>query len=137
MRLSSRNLISLAVLGVCALMLLFGASGARAGMNSGRTDPTPKITARGPEPTYEIAAGLDGDVFPVFANHASFQAPQQRTWGTVTVTVANSGSELLRSRISVQIPGWSDQEIQIAEVAAGQVRKFLFAPSFLPRLYGN
>jgi hypothetical protein len=37
----------------------------------------------------------------------------------------------------VQVPGWSDQEIQFADLAAGEVKTLLFAPSFLPRLYDN
>ena len=90
-----------------------------------------------PEPTYKITVGLDGDVFPVFANYASMQAPQQREWGTVAVTITNSTDASVRDRIAVKIAGWSDQEIQIAEMAAGQVRTFKFAPTFLPRLYQN
>jgi len=37
----------------------------------------------------------------------------------------------------VQIPGWSDQEIQVVDLAAGDVRTLVFAPTFLPRLYRN
>jgi hypothetical protein len=127
---------------VCVLVLGFvlgvGTSVARAGMNNGRsTEPAPKLKTRSTQPTFAISAGLDGDVFPVFANYASFQSPRDRDWGTVTVTVANSTTELLRDRITVEVLGWSDQEIQIAEVGAGQLQKFLFAPSFLPRLYQN
>jgi hypothetical protein len=92
---------------------------------------------RHPEATYKITVGLDGDVFPVFANYASMQPPQQREWGTVAVTVTNSTDAPVRNRIAVRIAGWSDQEIQIAEMAAGQVRTYKFAPTFLPRLYRN
>lgn len=121
---------------ICGLVLLLAASGAWAGMNEPRPDAS-RPKARRFEPTYEIAGGLNGDVFPVFASHASLQPARERTLGTVTVTVLNSGGSLLRNRISVQIPGWSEQEIQIAEVAAGQQEKYLFAPTFLPRLYRN
>src|SRR3954469_21467426 len=94
-------------------------------------------SAHKPEPTYKISVGLDGDVFPVFANYASMQAPQQREWGTVAVTITNSTDAPLRNRIAVKISGWSDQEIQMAEMATGQVKTFKFAPTFLPRLYQN
>jgi hypothetical protein len=43
----------------------------------------------------------------------------------------------LRERLIVQVPGWSDPEIQTVEVGAGETTKFLFAPSFLPRFYAN
>lgn len=80
---------------------------------------------------------MQGDVFPVLAHHASLLEPVERVWGTVEVTVVNSSGENLRDRITVSVPGWSDQEIQVAEVAAGQVEKLFFAPTFLPRLYAN
>src|SRR5262249_16280235 len=38
---------------------------------------------------------------------------------------------------SVQVPGWSDQETQVAELAAGASQTLSFAPSFLPRFYQN
>ena len=89
------------------------------------------------QPSYKISAGIDGDIFPVFANFASLQLPADREWGTIAVTVSNSSGASLRNRISVRVNGWSDQEIQIAEVGAGQMRTFKFAPTFLPRLYRN
>ncbi len=106
-------------------------------MNTGKNDPTPKPKARGTQPMYEATAGLDGDIFAVFANYASLQRPADRQLATVAVTVSNASDSLLRQRVSVQIPGWSDQEIQVVELAAGQVRKLMFAPSFQPRLYQN
>ena len=33
--------------------------------------------------------------------------------------------------------GWSDEEIQTVELAPGEVRTLLFAPTFLPRFYAN
>jgi hypothetical protein len=127
---------SLAVLVLAPASLMFVPATANA---ADREIPkaSDKAAARHPEPTYEITIGLDGDVFPVFANYASMQAPHQREWGTVAVTITNSTDKPLRERIAVRIPGWSDQEIQIAEMAAGQVRTYKFAPTFLPRLYRN
>ena len=40
-------------------------------------------------------------------------------------------------RISVKIPGWSDQEIQTISVNPGVTRTVVFAPAFLLRLYQN
>lgn len=118
-------------------MLLLVASGARAGMNTGHVEATPPLPPRSTQPSFVVEAGRSGDLFPALADFASLQNPADRTWGTVTVTVVNSTAELLRDRITVSIPGWSDKEIQLAQVAAGQVHKFLFAPPFLPRLYEN
>lgn len=88
-------------------------------------------------PTYKIEAGLQGEVFPAFANYASLQRPEDRRWGTVAVTITNSTDRLLRNRLTVKVPGWSDEEIQIAEMGAGEKRTFLFAPTFLPRFFQN
>ena len=96
--------------------------------------PTPRAR---PVPTYNVQAGLDGEIFPVFANYASLQRPGERRWATVSVTIRNSSDKPLRNRITVEVPGWSDQEIQIADVPAGAVRTYYFAPTFLPRLYRN
>jgi hypothetical protein len=89
------------------------------------------------EPTYKVQIGLSNEIFPVFANHAALQDREQRTWGTVAVTVNNFSDRALRERVTVEVPGWSQQEIQIAEMAAGDIRTLLFAPTFLPRLYRN
>jgi hypothetical protein len=132
-----RKLVYLAVVAVCSVALLILGSVARAGMNTGRTEPTAPLPTRSTQASYAVEAGLEGDIFPVFANFASLQNPLDRSWGTITVTVSNSTPDTLRNRIAVSVPGWSDEEIQIAEVAAGQVHKFQFAPSFLPRLYRN
>ena len=88
-------------------------------------------------PTYRIDVGLDGEVFPAFANYASLQRPEDRRWGTIAVTITNSSDVALRNRLTVKVPGWSDEEIQIAEMAAGQQRTFLFAPTFLTRFFKN
>ena len=94
-------------------------------------------SVREPEPTYTVQAGVESEIFPAFANYASLQRPAERKTGTITVQVANHNAARLRNRISVQVPGWSDQEIQIVSIAPGEVRNVLFAPSFLPRLYAN
>lgn len=86
---------------------------------------------------YEVSAGLDGEIFPVFANYASLRRVRERQWGTIAVRVSNPGPDALRNRITVQVPGWSDAEIQIGEVDGGDSHTFLFAPTFLPRLYQN
>jgi len=87
--------------------------------------------------TYRIEAGLDGEIFPVFANYASLQKAQERRFGVVAITISNTSSETLRQRVRVEIPGWSNTEIQPIELNAGAQRTLLFAPSFLPRLYQN
>jgi hypothetical protein len=99
----------------------------------GRMPRAPRI----PAPTYKIQAGLDGEIYPVFANYASLQKQSSRTFGVVSVTVSNPSDEPLRQRIAVKVAGWSDQEIQIAEVAASASKTYVFAPTFLPRFYQN
>jgi hypothetical protein len=88
-------------------------------------------------PVYRVEAGLDGEIFPVFASYASMQKVGERRLGVVSVTVSNTTGESVQQRVRVEIPGWSDPEIQLVSIAAGAVRTFLFAPSFLPRLYQN
>lgn len=88
-------------------------------------------------PAYRVSAGLDGEIFPVFASYASLQKIDDRRFGTVAVTVSNTTGDSIRQRVRVEIPGWSDPEIQIVSLDAGAERTFLFAPSFLPRLYQN
>src|SRR4051812_37943264 len=87
--------------------------------------------------TYRISAGLEGDIYPVFANYASLQNTAGRKWGTVAITINNPSTQTLHDRIAVKISGWSDDEIQAVDVPAGQSRTYKFAPSFLPRLYHN
>jgi transglutaminase-like putative cysteine protease len=88
-------------------------------------------------PTYQIAAGLEGEVYPAFANYASLQRPDERRWGTIAITITNSTDAPLRNRLTVKVPGWSDEEIQLAEMPAGDRRTYLFAPTFLPRFFQN
>ncbi len=121
---------------VCFVALAALCPRATGGMNTGRAEPT-TLAVRATEPTYQVEAGLNGDVFPVFANYNSFAKPSERQTGTVTITVSNPTSELVRNRIAVQIPGWSDQEIQYVDLGAGQVRKLYFAPTFHDRFFDN
>ncbi len=107
----------------------------RAGDLDGGTGKT--LATRHMEPTYRVLVGMDGEIFPAFANYASLQKPQDRRWPSVTVTISNPTSFVLRNRVSVQVPGWSDQEIQVAETAPDSTRTLSFAPTFLPRLYAN
>lgn len=106
------------------------------------TAPPPLQPAASPlapvlPPQYSVSAGLDGEIFPAFANYASLQKPGERKLATVAVTVHNSTPWPLRNRVAVHIPGWSDPEIQYVEVPAGQSRVLAFAPSFLARFYRN
>jgi hypothetical protein len=87
--------------------------------------------------TYEMNVGLDGEIYPAFANYASLRSPARRTWGTISVKVTNASTEILRNRIVAQVPGWSDPEIQTIELGAGESHIYLFAPSFLGRAYRN
>jgi len=125
-------------------VLLFVASGALAGgMSDTATEvDTPLLrpnpaAARKTEPTYSVSAGLDGEIYPFFANFASLQKPDDRQWAVISVKVSNSSEDSLRDRVAVKVPGWSDQEIQIVELGAGEVKTLRFAPTFLPRLYRN
>ena len=58
--------------------------------------------------TYRISAGLEGDIYPVFANYASLQNTDGRKWGTIAVTISNPSTQTLHDRIAVKISGWSD-----------------------------
>jgi hypothetical protein len=102
-----------------------------------KPDPRPPLTERRQEPIYSVTAGIDGEIYPVFANYASLRTGADRKWGTVAVVVNNPTSESLRARIAVQIEGWSDQEIQLAQLEPNTSRTYLFAPTFLPRFYSN
>jgi hypothetical protein len=100
--------------------------------------PAPRpIAPRKFEPVYSVVAGIDGEIYPVFANYASLRSAEQRKWGTVAVTVENPSNAVLRGRISVRVQGWSDEEIQLAQVQPGTSHTYIFAPTFLPRFYAN
>ena len=122
----------------CAALALLLSLPAFAGGDFDRPEVTRNLRGpRGPEPTFKIQSGIDGDVFPDFANYASLQTPDQRKWDVVSVKVSNSTDTEQRYRVAVRVPGWSDQEVQIVNVGAGAARTFIFAPTFLPRLYQN
>ena len=125
--------LRLATVSLCLLASAFAGSGADLPKN----DPRPPIATRSLEPVYSVTAGIDGEIFPVFANYASLRNVDQRKWGTVAVVVNNPTSEVLRARIAVTIQGWSDEEIQTASLKPGATRTYLFAPTFLPRFYSN
>ena len=126
---------------VLALPLIIAAAmpyaGARANSNKATTAAPAAPAAATVEPVYSVSAGIDGEIYPAIANYASSQKAAERQLPTVSVKITNNGNEMLRDRISVSIPGWSDPEIQMAEVAPGVTRTFKFAPTFLPRLYSN
>jgi len=94
-------------------------------------------TAARLEPAYKIQAGIDGEIYPVFANYASLQRQGERTFGVVSVTISNTTGATIHRRVNVKVPGWSDEEIQTADLASGAVRTLVFAPAFLPRFYQN
>jgi hypothetical protein len=106
-------------------------------VSADRADVRPPAPVRQLLPTYKIQAGIDGEIYPVFANYASLQRSGDRTFGVVSVTLSNTSEVAMLRRISAEIPGWSDREIQTVEIAAGTTRTLVFAPAFLPRLYQN
>lgn len=111
-----------------------------AGDNSAdKSDVRPPSSGRTPfsSAPYKIQAGIDGEIYPVFANYASLQRQSDRTFGVISVTLSNPSVAISHQRISVQIPGWSDSEIQTVDLAPGSSRTVAFAPAFLPRFYEN
>ncbi len=132
-RLSAWIGIGVAVLIVVAASIPFAA--ARLSVDKPTIPPAPSTPQL--QPIFTVSVGMDGEIFPAFANYASLQKTRDRQLATVSVTITNPGRELLRTRVTVHFPGWSDQEIQFADVAAGAVRTFQFAPVFFPRLYSN
>lgn len=124
----------------CALILVVAAAIPFAGARSAHPDTNsapPKVVVAPQQPVYTVTAGIDGEIFPALANFASSQKPRERQFPTVSVKISNPGDAIFMARVSVSIPGWSDQEIQMAEVAPGASRTLHFAPTFLPRLYAN
>jgi hypothetical protein len=89
------------------------------------------------ESTYKIQAGMEGEIYPVFANYASLQKQNERSLSVLSVTVSNDSQTALLQRIAIRVVGWSDEEIQTIELPAGANRTYLFAPTFLPRFYEN
>jgi hypothetical protein len=123
-----------------ALLLIVAAVIPFAGARSDKPEVPAKVTssaAPAMEPVYTVSAGIDGEIYPAIANFVSSQKPWERQLPTVSVKISNPTSAMLKNRISVAIPGWSDQEIQMVEVAPGATRTFQFAPTFLARMYSN
>lgn len=136
--LASSRLRSVTLLVLITAACLAHAAGPAADTDKTHLAPTPR-TARSFEPTYSISVGLEGEIYPAFANYAALQRPQERSfsWATVTVKITNNTDSALRNRLAVRVRGWSDEEIQAAELSAGETRTYLFAPIFQPRLYNN
>jgi hypothetical protein len=128
-------LVVMCVALIAAVAIPFAASSLRA--DKPAPPPVPAIVPPPIAPLYSVEAGLDGEIFPALANYAALQRPRDRRLPTVTVRITNPSRELLKDRLSVQVPGWSDQEIQMVEVAPGETRSFHFGPTFLPRLFRN
>lgn len=126
-------------LGIAAFVLVFAMASLAMGDDSSadRGDVRPPSPARRNDPVYKVQAGIDGEIYPVFANYASLQKQKERTFGVVAVTINNATQTATLQHVTVTVPGWSDEEIQIAEVPAGGTRTLLFAPSFQPRFYQN
>jgi hypothetical protein len=125
-----------AVLAVCLASLLLTARAFAGDASADHGDVRPPAPIR-LSPTYKIQAGIDGEIYPVFANYASLQRQTDRTFGVVSVTLSNNSAEAILRRVTVRIPGWSDNEIQTVELAPETTRTLVFAPTFLPRLYQN
>jgi hypothetical protein len=102
-----------------------------------RGDLRPPTPVRQLASDYKVQAGIDGEIYPVFANYASLQRQSDRTFGVVSVTLSNNTDAAMLRRVSVRIPGWSDDEIQTVDLAPGNTRTLVFAPAFLPRFYEN
>jgi hypothetical protein len=119
------------------LSLLFAPRAVAGDAGTDRGDLRPPASVRQISPSYKIQAGIDGEIYPVFANYASLQRQGDRTFGVVSVTLSNSSPDPMSRRVSVRIPGWSDEEIQTVEIAPGVTQTMVFAPAFLPRLYQN
>src|SRR5579859_4754201 len=104
---------------VCAALLssLLLAPCAFAGdAGADRGDVRQPAPVRQPTSLYKIQAGIDCEIYPVFANYASLQRQGDRTFGVVSVTLSNTSAEPMLRRVSVSIPGWSDNEIQTVEL---------------------
>ena len=127
---------ALALLLIIAAAIPFAGAGPRFEKHDAPSSPAP-APSPSIEPSYTVSAGIDGEIYPAIANFASLQKPSDRQMATVSVKIFNTGSAMLKDRISVSVPGWSDQEIQVAEIAPGATRTYKFAPAFLPRLYAN
>src|SRR5438309_9906013 len=117
---ASKCMLSRMKSGICAALLLSLPLALRSfagDAGTDRGDLRPPAPIRQLSPTYKIQAGIDGEIYPVFANYASLQRQGDRTFGVVSVTLSNTSAESMFRRISVRIPGGSDEEIQPCELA--------------------
>jgi hypothetical protein len=110
--------------------------------NGGATDnekvrPAATSAARHMEPAYSVQVGIDGEIFPALAHYASLQTPQDRALASVTIKVANHSDSAMHNIVHVRVRGWSDEEIQSADLNPGETRSLAFAPVFQPRLFSN
>ncbi len=124
----------LTVFGCLGLAYGSSANSVREPATASRVAGTPIAVS---EPVITVEAGIDGEIFPVFANYDSMRPAETRKWGIVAVAIENPTDTALRGRVAVRLPGWSDLEIQIAHVPARESRTYLFAPACLPRFYAN
>ena len=84
---------------------------------SGRDEPqkAPAVAKVSPHvaTTYELTAGLDGEIFPAFANYASLRRQSDRRWGTFAVRVDNNARNPFRPEI-VLVPGHAYVAVRVA-----------------------
>src|SRR5215475_12789625 len=103
-------------------LLLYGS-----GSLVGKADELGPVADHANRSSYQIQAGLGGELYPVLANYASLQKPAERTLASITVIATNPTATVVRERIAVQVRGWSDQEIQNVDLAPGASQQLLFA----------
>ncbi len=131
------SFVSLGLVIAAAATIPFAAAHLRADKPETLKLPTAIEVNKVLEPIYSVQAGLDGEIFPAFANYASLQKLRERKFATVSVRILNTTTDAVKNRVSVQIPGWSDPEVQTVEVPASESRTLTFAPTFLARMFNN
>jgi hypothetical protein len=107
------------------------------GLHADNTASGKRVAIDSVEPRFSVEAGTDGEIFPVFANFASLLRSDERRVATVMVSVTNPMKSPLHTRISVEIPGWSETEIQNVTTPPESTQQIPFAPVFRSRLYEN
>jgi hypothetical protein len=125
--------LRLSAIAIAWLILAIPAFGGENSADRGDVRPSKQAA----QSTYKVQAGMDGEIYPVFANYASLQKQDERSSSVLSVTVTNDSQTALRQRIAVRVVGWSDEEVQSIELPAGVAKTYLFAPTFLPRFYEN
>src|SRR5947199_4659941 len=95
----------------CFVLLLGLLSPSHASDNAAdRGDVRIAAAPRQPQPVYTVTAGMDGEIYPVFANYASLQKQNERSFGVLSLNVSTPGEMTPRHRIAVKVAGWSDQD---------------------------